>query len=403
MVYLVSGGFWLFTVQIITIIFSFALALAFANLLPKEIYGTYKYIMSLVGIFSIFTLTGIRTNITRSVSQGYDGVFVYGLKKSLLWNSFPILMATIASLYYYIKEDVYISTGILLAGILSPILTTTKLWTSFVFGKQNFKLNLKYNSILTILSTTVTILILFYTNSYIAIIATTLLSQILINAYIIKKILKLFKPSKKINTDFIKYSKQLSITNALMSFANRIEQILVWHFLGAAPLAIYSMATTIPNQFQRLSGTIRTLALPKISSSTFENVRVGLMSKTIKISVVYFFIITLYTIFAPTIFKLFFPQYIDSVTYSQLFSISLLLKGASFLYMETLIAHKRIRAIYLVNIITPTIRILLYLVLLPIYGLWGIITATILALSLRIILLITFVHFDSFIIYTSSD
>jgi len=42
MVYLAHGGFWLTLGQIISSAASFLLAIAFANLLPKETYGTYK-------------------------------------------------------------------------------------------------------------------------------------------------------------------------------------------------------------------------------------------------------------------------------------------------------------------------------------------------------------------------
>ena len=46
MIYLAKGGFWLTLGQIISSVSSFALAVAFANFLPKEVYGNYKYIIS---------------------------------------------------------------------------------------------------------------------------------------------------------------------------------------------------------------------------------------------------------------------------------------------------------------------------------------------------------------------
>ena len=50
MVYLAHGGFWLSFGQIISSLSSFLLAIAFANLLPKETYGNYKYILSIASI-----------------------------------------------------------------------------------------------------------------------------------------------------------------------------------------------------------------------------------------------------------------------------------------------------------------------------------------------------------------
>lgn len=59
MVYLAKGGFWLTTGQGVASLASLVLAIAFANLLPKEAYGNYKYILAVVGVLTLFGLTGI--------------------------------------------------------------------------------------------------------------------------------------------------------------------------------------------------------------------------------------------------------------------------------------------------------------------------------------------------------
>src|SRR5690606_14131318 len=54
MVYLASGNFWLTTNRVVGIGTGFMLTLAFANLLPPEIFGQYKYILALAGIIGAF-------------------------------------------------------------------------------------------------------------------------------------------------------------------------------------------------------------------------------------------------------------------------------------------------------------------------------------------------------------
>jgi len=46
MVYFASGGFWLLLGQFISTISAFLLLIAFANFLPKEVFGTYQYILA---------------------------------------------------------------------------------------------------------------------------------------------------------------------------------------------------------------------------------------------------------------------------------------------------------------------------------------------------------------------
>ncbi len=86
MVYLAKGGFWITSGQSINTILSLVLIVAFANLLPKETYGTYKYILSLAGVLNIFTLTGMNSAVARAVAVGSEGALKASVKYQLKWN-----------------------------------------------------------------------------------------------------------------------------------------------------------------------------------------------------------------------------------------------------------------------------------------------------------------------------
>jgi len=59
MVYLTKGGFWMTLSQVSSNMLSLLLVIAFANLLPKETYGLYRYILSLAGMLNSLSLTGM--------------------------------------------------------------------------------------------------------------------------------------------------------------------------------------------------------------------------------------------------------------------------------------------------------------------------------------------------------
>ena len=85
MVYLAHGTFWLSSSSIITGAVSFVLALAFANLLTKDAYGTYKYILTLFGILCVACLRGMDTAVTQGAARGNDGTVVSGLRSKRNW------------------------------------------------------------------------------------------------------------------------------------------------------------------------------------------------------------------------------------------------------------------------------------------------------------------------------
>src|SRR5690606_7328003 len=73
MVYLARGGTWLTLGTIAATALAFISALVFANFLPKDVYGTYSFVLSMAAILAIPTLHGMMTATARAVARGYDG------------------------------------------------------------------------------------------------------------------------------------------------------------------------------------------------------------------------------------------------------------------------------------------------------------------------------------------
>jgi O-antigen/teichoic acid export membrane protein len=69
MVYLTKGGFWLTTGKIISAIVGFILLIIYANFLPKETFGNFQYILSIIGLLYIFNLPGLDTSLTKSINK----------------------------------------------------------------------------------------------------------------------------------------------------------------------------------------------------------------------------------------------------------------------------------------------------------------------------------------------
>jgi O-antigen/teichoic acid export membrane protein len=72
----------------------------------------------------------------------------------------------------------------------------------------------------------------------------------------------------------------------------------------------------------------------------------------------------------PTIFQLLFPTYLDSVIYAQWLAISLIFIP-ELLFGQALVAHLQKRSLYIINISSNLLKIILLLILLPVYGIWG--------------------------------
>ena len=377
MVYLAKGGSWLTLGQTVSTVASFLSAIAFANLLPRETYGTYKYILSIVSILAIPTLSGINAALSRAIARGYEGSFIPALKTKIRWG----LLGGLASLglagYYYINGNITLTISFLVAAVFLPFMDSLNIYGSFFEGKKLFDVSTKFMIFTRIVSVGAMISILFLTNNIFLIFITYFASNTLLRFIVLKITLRKFKLNKKQDTQTISYGKHLSLMELMGTVATHIDKILLWHFFGAIQLAIYSFAITPVNHFQKALKATYALAFPKLANQDKKIIKKTLLPKILKFSAILIIPVALYIFLAPYIYKLVFPQYLESIKYSQYYILVLLLFPKRLLG-QSLTAHAKKKSLYIVNIANIFLKITLLLILLPLYGIWGAIVALIL-------------------------
>ena len=125
----------------------------------------------------------------------------------------------------------------------------------------------------------------------------------------------------------------------------------------------------------RFNGIFKTLALPKLAERDIAALKQTLPRKMALHFLAAAVVAAVYIALAPTFFRLLFPQYLDAVLYSQ--ALGLVILSAPGMWMgQTLIAHMRKWELYVVNIINPLFKMGLFVALIPFFGIWGAIAAT---------------------------
>ena len=135
---------------------------------------------------------------------------------------------------------------------------------------------------------------------------------------------------------------------------------------------------------------IYTLALPKFAQSNYKENRRSILIKMLKLSLVVLPIIIIYILVAPYIFTWFFPQYLDSIFYSQIFSISLLTLPNVF-PVAFLQSQKAQKKLYQYSIVSPIIQIITLFILIYFFDLMGIVMARILNRFINLFFSITLI------------
>ena len=370
MVYLAKGGFWLTSGQIISVGITLLLSIAFANLLPPATYGVYKFLLSIVGILTVFTLHGINSAVTQAVAQGYEGSLISGLKSKLRWGSLGSLAALGIFLYYFLRDNDTLASGFLIAALFVPFFETLTIYFSYLTGKKAFKSSAKYKIMGDAVLALILISVLFITKNPLLILFVYLAITTISRFVFLKLTLKNFPPNKEENPQTIPYGKHLSLMGVIKVVAGNLDSILIWHFLNPISLAVYNFALLPVLQISATLQNLSALALPKFSTAAEGEIKSRIFNKTIRFSLFLMPFVLGYMIFAPLLYKLIFPQYSDSVFYSQIFALSILL-APSILLSTFLQAKMKTKQLYLLQLLTPLSQIVFLLILLPAFGITG--------------------------------
>ncbi|MCK5510472.1 oligosaccharide flippase family protein [Candidatus Parcubacteria bacterium] len=373
MVYLAKGGFWLTGSKIVGSFTAFALAIAYANLLPQETYGQYKYILSISSLFGITALTGMDISLARSIINGYEGSLKKVIKIKMKWSLLGLAAGLIVSAYYFINENNTLGISFLFAALFSPLINSI-VYSPFLEGRKLFKTLSQYSVISQITVAIFILAVLLIYPNIILIVFAYFFANLLIKFILLIRTYKKYHPNDKEDPKTISFGKHLSFMSVLGLIADQFDKILMWHFLGPAQLAIYSFATIPITQIQSFLKSISIMAFPKISGQDVNITKKTLPIKILKFMVILIAIIIIYILLSTYFYKIFFSGYTDSVKYSWLFSLTLLLFPLRLL-AHPLVAKVKQKSLYIINIFGPALKIILLACLLPIYGIWGAIIA----------------------------
>lgn len=386
MVYLAKGGFWLTLGGIISSVLVFLLAIAFANLLPQETFGIYKYVLSIFSILLIFTLPQMGTAITQATARGYEGAFIPAVKEKIRWGILGAIGCLGLAGYYYFNDNLTLAVCFFIAAIFLPLFDAFNIYGFFLQGRKLFKVSTKYGVIFRLLTTIMTIIVLFLTKNIFLILLAHFFFRILITFIFFKVTLKVFPPTKKRDMSTIPYGRYLSFISIIHLIAEQLDKILIWHFLGPVQVAVYTFGIIPFQQTQGLFKSIGTLAFPKLSQKPLQELKVNLPKKIFQFFLLLVPVVIVFILIIPFFYKIFFPKYIESIFYSQI-AILILLFFPGFLLGKAIVAKMKEKEIAISSLSYSVARIILLIILTPLYGIIGAISALLIASALNFALL----------------
>ncbi len=371
----------------VSFIASLAVVMVMAAHIPRDVVGSYNYLMATLSIISLFTLPGMNNALVRAVAQGHDGSVWPMLRARLRWGTLGALVTAL------------IGAGFLFAGnyplgwafvISAPFVPLTDTFSTFAMnywqGKKRFGLSALVTALYFIALALVSIPILLFSDNLMVIVAGIACAHAIVGVLVFETIRR--NATGPESPASLSLGFHLTAMQILRTVSENLDRIFVWWLLGPIATAIHTFAATpVMKAFQLLP--IGTITLPHLSAHAHTHeLKRSILRKTGLLFLLTMPLAALGIVFAPFAYSLAFPTYPESVVYFQIMFTCIAFAPVGLL-RAALMAFQKTHALYMSEIGTHTAKFIALFGLGIPFGLLGIAWSAPLIGAFEFILLLT--------------
>lgn len=375
---------------------SFVVITLMARFVPREVVGSYNYLMAVLAIVSILTLPGMNDAYTRAVGRGHMQTAKAMMRTRLLFGLSGSVLSVLIGIGTWISGNPELGLAFITAAIFIPLTDT---FSTFAInhwqGRRKFARSALMGAAYYAGIAAFTVSAVLISDELVPIAITTLLGQAVVGFLLYRMT---DTTSGTVDTESQKLGLHLTVMQSFGILARNLDKVVVWSLLGPAMVAVYALAYTPFSKAHQMI-PIATIALPYLSAQRFTRI---VRNKIITYTGLLFLLsvpgTALVILLAPYLYATFFPLYPESVVYFQI-----LFAGIAFvpvvLMRTALIAFNQTRALYMLEVGMPLLSIALFTGLGFFFGLlgvaFGILLGSIIGAALTFLLFIRVPVIDS--------
>lgn len=352
-----------------SIISGFILSILLANFVDKTTFGQYSLVLSIVTTLGFTGIYGLRSLLPFVISKGRDGFYNQALQFSFLGSLVGSFFLLGTGIYYLQPDKPELFKTFLLTAIIFPLSNSLVFYQGVLTGKKLFLRQSLYSIVKSIIPALAIALVVFIKPETFWLVFVGLVSQTFLDVIFTKKTLELLRNTKKSNKD-LRYGLKLSGIWLLPMATANLDKILIAKMLGFEALAIYTFSFLIPQQISNFLKNLQPLAISKMTSLSSDSIKIDLPKKAFQLSLFILPIVLLYIIAAPIIFNTIYPNYKESIAYTQLYSIGILAFPATIL-TQSFHHLRQINNSFKFTLSTVFVKLSVVLTLVYFFGLTG--------------------------------
>lgn len=355
-----------------------------SNYLSIEDFGKLQFLLTLLGISTIFNFSGFNIIMQKQIFNKNDNIVKYILTKVMPF-AIVLLFLTSICCYYFLESNNELILYVIIIATFGLFDKSNTILNSKLLFKESRYLDLYAKLLLLILVT----LTLFYKYS----IEVYLILFTLINSLIF--IFRIFYSKKYLNTAIkpginyahIKkegYETTLSVAYAIL--ANWSEKLILG-IIDVNLLAIFVIGQLFP---RAVKDNIKLILIPTSNmwaSHGFEYYKSMINKYELILWGIGFILYIITFLFVDIIINNFFIQYEKSILISQLLAMTLIFNFVVIVKMSSMSLSKHTYIFNKINNISNTLKIVSVLILVNIYGIYGAVASVLILEATRFVLI----------------
>ncbi|MEI6863775.1 MAG: polysaccharide biosynthesis C-terminal domain-containing protein [Candidatus Adlerbacteria bacterium] len=380
MVYFFMSNVWFNLGRVIAIASGLILTTAFANLFSPELFGTYKYVVAAASVVGAFSLNSMGGALMRAVAQGKQHVVPALVRTMMLWSVPASLVSTGIGGYYFLQGNSTLGYGFLFIAVFNIISNGFGLAKSIIVAKGDFKHSFFYSIPRLLFPIIVIVATLLFTQDVVWILAAYFFSNALGSWVQYLWTIRRFKitGSNQDVSETITFGKHLSALGFFLLVSGQIDQLLLFHFSGGTELAIYALALAPVLETRNILDNVLSILFPKLAAKEKNDAKQSLSLRLRQLTISAILLTGIYIACVPFLFTFLFPKYLPSILVSQALALMILFQPRGVID-SYIVAHGEVKKRYIAVLSSQAVEFILFCALIPFFGLWGAVWATILS------------------------
>ncbi len=384
---LIQNVFYLASLRGLQITLALASTYFVVRALSKESFGEYHFILSCIGILTIFSLKDLNNSIMQAIARGFAGTYRKAVPISFLGSCISsVILAGLAGWYFY-YENSALGLGFAIAACLFPFTHGLMQWNSIHMGAEKFGSYFLHNSLaLLIMYPLIIGGVLIYPGTILIPLTFVLLIPAIQNICLTILSYRKIPADAPVENGNIEYGIKTTFYSALNIAAMHIDKLLLFFFLSPVILATYVAAERVADLFRNLAQDLSVVLAPKFAKYDHYTSTLDRYLKIFVFAYGSIIIIFAFTVLPWLMTLLFGANYADAIPYAQALLCSVTIGNMATLKFRFIRSKIDTVSFRNVTVYTSLGRIIASLILIPWLGITG---AVISAFLYRIFLTLT--------------